>query len=239
MRAGRPGRVDRCSVDVQATEIDPGSLIPFDQSAFSADSRSELVGGKRWPHCPTSERGYRVRSCPGGATAVIARTRAELREIDRAPRYSNVDDLIGADLLEYSHPLYFGSRVQLRARSQLYDSERDFLLTIGCRMDFAITVSIEPVLPRRHNSSLSMSTRLKSEAGRIGRPWHVCDAKVFIRSLLEKLSKRRTDFYPEWVNQCSYGRQSTGRAAEYRAQKGTRIPMFSLKRCAKSFQRMT
>jgi acetolactate synthase-1/2/3 large subunit len=137
MRSGRPGPVwIDVPLDVQATEIDPES-----QEAYVPPS----IGPASDLHAAALQVALRLGNARRPVMLVgngvhCAGAEASLRSLVERLRIPTQTTWIGADLLEYDHPLYFGRPGTVAGRGANFTIQNaDLVLAIGCRMDFSIT----------------------------------------------------------------------------------------------------
>lgn len=224
MKDGRPGPVwIDIPLDVQATEIDPNDLISFDPAELSSNKSCEVVGGETLAELVRLLRQARRPVLLVGNGVHCARAERELRELIERLNMPTLTTWIAADLLEYSHPLHFGRPGTVAPRGANFTIQNaDFLLAIGCRMDFAITGFNRAQFCR--GATIAVVDVDAAEIEKLGELPDIAivsDAKAFIESLLEQLSKDNRISYPEWVNQCSAWKERYPVVLpEYRAQKG-------------------
>lgn len=202
MLNGRPGPVwIDVPLDVQATEIDPvdqeGFLIPdkIERTACAhvASKVAEMLAHASRPvlivgngvHC-------------AGATS-------ELRQLIERLRIPTQTTWIGADLLEYEHPMYFGRPGTVAGRGANFTIQNaDLVIAIGCRLDFSITGYDRKQFARA--ASVVVVDIDQAEISKLGDLPDLAihaDAGEFIRELLDALD-RFSDFdYADWISRCT------------------------------------
>ena len=224
MQEGRPGPVwIDIPLDVQATDIDPDDLISFDPAELSPTRMSDLANGEILTKLVHLLRQARRPVLLVGNGVHCARAERELRELIDRLNIPTLTTWIAADLLEYSHPLCFGRPGTAAPRGANFTIQNaDFLLAIGCRMDFAITGFNRAQFCR--GATIAVVDIDPAELKKLGDLPDLAivgDAKVFIKSLLEKLGNDDDLAYPEWVKQCTEWKEKYPVVLpEYRAQKG-------------------
>jgi acetolactate synthase I/II/III large subunit len=135
-RTGRPGPVwINVPLDIQAREIDPEKLRPFDRPApaATADAPLKAAATRALDLLAQSTRpvilaGYGVK---------LARAEELLLEVLERLGVPVLLTWKGADLLPEEHPLFFGRPGTLALRgANFIQQNSDFILTIGARLDF-------------------------------------------------------------------------------------------------------
>jgi acetolactate synthase-1/2/3 large subunit len=202
-RTGRPGPVwINVPLDVQAREIDPDKLKPFDRPASaaapdavlkSAATRAlELLAQSRRP---VVMAGYGVK---------LARAEELLQKVLERLGVPVLLTWKGADLLAEEHPLFFGRPGTLALRgANFVQQNSDFIMTIGARLDFGqigyasetfaraakkVIVDIDPLELKKFRFAVDLPV--------------LADAGDFLREL-----KRQTEGYvrpdcSEWFERC-------------------------------------
>ena len=224
MKHGRPGPVwIDIPLDVQATEIDPTNLASLDPVEVSlagtertVDRRmlSELVQLLRRAQRPVLLVGNGVH-CAGADK--------ELRQLIERLNVPTLTTWIAADLLEYSHPLYFGRPGTAAPRGPNFTVQNaDFLLAIGTRLDFSITGFNRTQFARE--ATIAVVDVDEAEIGKLGDLVDlafVADAKLFVSALLRELESEGPSSYPAWVDQCSVWKEKYPVVLpQYREQQG-------------------
>jgi acetolactate synthase-1/2/3 large subunit len=219
MLEGRRGPVwIEVPLDVQASEVDPEALPPFeppsakmaplDRSRLSA-LLSLFESAKR----PVLLVGNGIHAC--GAEA---RLRAMIERLN-APVLTT---WIAADLLEHEHPLHFGRPGTAAPRGANFTIQNaDLLLAIGTRLDYSITGFNRAQFAR--GAIIAVVDIDRAEIAKLGDlvdlPFE-CDARIFIDALLQHLGARRFS-YADWVAQCTVWKERYPIVLpEFRAQTG-------------------
>ncbi len=224
MRHGRPGPVwIEIPLDVQATQIDPGSLAEFDPAELAADEQFDQVDTNTLAGLVQLIKCAKRPVLLVGNGVHCARAESKLRQLIERLNIPTLTTWIAADLLEYSHPLFFGRPGTAAPRGANFTIQNaDFLLAIGTRMDFAITGFDRTQFAR--GAKIAVVDIDAAEIEKLGDLPDfpiVCDAKVFIKSLLKQLGPEDKFAYREWIAQCSVWKQKYPVVLpEYRAQKG-------------------
>ena len=199
MNSGRKGPVWLdIPLDVQATEIDPDQLQGYDSQDTSLSVANlpldglvrDLLSAER----PVLILGNGVHGA--GADGLVQ----DLVEVLQIPTLTT---WIAADLLEYAHPLYFGRCGTVASRGANFTVQNaDFVLAIGCRMDFSITGFNRQQFAR--SAKITVVDIDQAELTKLGDmpdQTFLCDAKDFIQSLLRAVGGKRFS-YEGWIKRC-------------------------------------
>lgn len=207
MNHGRRGPVwIDIPLDVQATEIDADSLTGFDPATLASGTASQ-------PHAPDSAglselvrliRSARRPALIAGNGIHCAAAEHEFRELVEHLRIPTLTTWIAADLLENEHPLSFGRPGTVAPRGANFTVQNaDLVLAIGSRMDYSITGFDRTQFAR--GAQIVMVDIDTTEIRKLGTHVDlsfVCDAKVFIRQLLEAIGTEPLPSRDEWLAQC-------------------------------------
>jgi len=207
MRSGRPGPVwIDVPLDVQATEIDPETQVCYeppivpvalakeaDAALLAAVMRvAEMLAQARRPVLLAGNGVH----CAGAAQA--------LRRLVDQLQVPTQTTWIGADLLEHSHPLYFGRPGTVASRSANFTIQNaDLVLAIGCRMDYSITGYNRKQFAR--GAAVVVVDIDAAELDKLGdlpTLRVIADAGAFIAQLGEVMSCRPQPGYGEWTERC-------------------------------------
>lgn len=220
MLSGRKGPVwIDIPLDVQATEIDPAQLpgyVPDEQlrpPLPDAVALGELVGRLRSAQRPVLLVGNGVHA---------AAAQAPMRELIEHLGIATLTTWIGADLLEYDHPLYFGRCGTVASRGANFTVQNaDLVIAIGCRMDFSITGFDRSQFARGANVVVvDIDAAEITKLGDMPDQAFVCDAKDFIAGLLSIVKQHSFDYTP-WRARCSEWKERYPVVLdEYREKKG-------------------
>jgi acetolactate synthase-1/2/3 large subunit len=205
MRSGRPGPVwIDVPLDVQATEISPETQTGFDPA--SADHT-------RAPAAPAQAAVEQVAQALARAQRPVllvgngvhcAGAEEVLRQLVDQLRIPTQTTWIGADLLEHTHPLYFGRPGTVAGRGANFTIQNaDLVLAIGCRMDFSITG-----FNRKHFARAADIVVVDIDAAEIDKLGDmpdlkvVSDAKDFIIRLSQAMATRAQPHFEDWIARC-------------------------------------
>lgn len=206
MLSGRKGPVWLdVPLDVQATEIDPDQLEGFEPPA----------GDTQLPDAAALQRlAQRLKEAQRPVLLVgngvhCASAQASLRQLVEQLGIPTLTTWIGADLLEFDHPLYFGRCGTVAARGANFTVQNaDLVLAIGCRMDFSITG-----FNRAHFARAADIVVVDIDAAEIDKlgdmpdERFVCDAKAFIDGLSQATAQGGYA-YPAWIERCTAWKHS-------------------------------
>jgi len=185
MLSGRKGPVwIDVPLDVQATEIDPQQLqgyAPVDDeqpAAPDAQMLERLVQRLRQAQRPVLLVGNGVHAAGGEAA---------MRRLIEALGIPTLTTWIGADLLEYDHPLYVGRCGTVAQRGANFSVQNaDLVLAVGCRMDFSITGFNRSHFAREAEIVVvDIDPAEIAKLGDMPDERFVCDARVFMERLHE------------------------------------------------------
>ncbi len=208
MRSGRPGPVWLdIPLDVQATEIEP-----LTQEGF----RPDAIGGiTATQNAAAVEQVARLLARAQRPVLLVgngvhcAGAEAELLCLVDQLNIPTQTTWIAADLLEYSHPLYFGRPGTVAGRSANFTIQNaDLVIAIGCRMDFSITG-----FNRKHFARAADIVVVDIDAAEIVKLGDmpdlkvVSDAKTFIAQLSQVVANRPQPDYSDWIDRCTEWKQ--------------------------------
>lgn len=184
MLSGRKGPVwIDVPLDVQATEIDPAQLEAYvpqgDEQPLAPDAEAleRLVLRLRQAQRPVLLVGNGVHAAGGEAA---------MRALIETLGIPTLTTWIGADLLEYQHPLYVGRCGTVAQRGANFSVQNaDVVLAVGCRMDFSITGFNRSHFAREAEIVVvDIDPAEIAKLGEMPDERFVCDARVFLEQLL-------------------------------------------------------
>lgn len=202
MLSGRKGPVWLdVPLDVQATEIDPEQLQGYvtphhgEPAAPDAPALARLAQRLQQAQRPVLLVGNGVH----GAGA-----EASLRQLIEQLGIPTLTTWIGADLLEYDHPYYFGRCGTVAPRGANFTVQNaDLVLAIGCRMDFSITGFDRSQFAREAEIVVvDIDPAEIAKLGELPDERFVCDAGAFIESLLEQMPAEPL-VLDDWLARCT------------------------------------
>lgn len=202
MMSGRKGPVwIDIPLDVQATEIDPDQLVGYapDQDVQpalpDAGALRDLAARLQQAQRPVLLVGNGVH----GAGAQEA-----MRALIERLGIPTMTTWIGADLLEYSHPLYFGRCGTVASRGANFTVQNaDLVIAIGCRMDFSITGFDRSQFARAAEVVVvDIDPAEIAKLGDMPDQAFVCDAGDFIAGLMRNTEQKTFDYTP-WRERCT------------------------------------
>jgi acetolactate synthase-1/2/3 large subunit len=203
---GRPGPVwIDIPLDVQAIPInDPSTLRGFDPAELEphpgnvnlALEVASLIEELNQAERPLLFAGNGIR---------LARANAEFEQLRHLLNIPSVATWCAADLVPSDEPTYVGRPGAVAARGANFALQNcDFLLTIGVRLDFAITGYAPHNLAREaHKAAVDIdSAELSKLDPYIQQP--ICaDAKAFLRELLRQKDSIRMQDHSAWDARCT------------------------------------
>ena len=202
MLSGRKGPVWLdVPLDVQATEIDPeqlqGYVVPHHVEPAVPDAPALVRLAQRLQQAqrPVLLVGNGVH----GAGA-----EASLRQLIEQLGIPTLTTWIGADLLEYDHPYYFGRCGTVAPRGANFTVQNaDLVLAIGCRMDFSITGFDRSQFAREADIVVvDIDPAEIAKLGELPDERFVCDAGAFIESLLAQMPAEPLAL-DDWLARCT------------------------------------
>ena len=204
-KAGRPGPVWLdIPLDVQASQVDPGSLRRYDESAEGASASPaqplaeqiertiELLNAAKRPVLLV---GNGVRLAGAGAALLQA---IDVLDIPVLTTW------MGADLLWEDHPRFFGKPGTVASRGANFALQNaDLLVSIGARLDFAVTGYDQSQCARAARKVIVDIDPAEINKLRMRVDVPVCaDALAFIQGLLQQREAiTRTD-RSVWLGHC-------------------------------------
>lgn len=203
---GRPGPVwIDIPLDVQASPIeDPSQLRRFDpgelrEASCGTSLRNEvsrLIQKLNQAQRPLLFAGNGVR---------LARAEKEFEQVRELLAIPTVATWCAADLVPSDHPLYVGRPGSVAARGANFALQNsDFLLTIGVRLDFAITGYAPQNLARgAYKAVVDVdNAELKKLSPHLQQP--ICaDAKCFLTELLDQRDSIHISDHSSWNARCA------------------------------------
>lgn len=202
MLSGRKGPVWLdVPLDVQATEIDPEQLQGYEMphhvepTAPEASALARLAQRLQQAQRPVLLVGNGVH----GAGA-----EASLRHLIEQLGIPTLTTWIGADLLEYDHPYYFGRSGTVAPRGANFTVQNaDLVLAIGCRMDFSITGFDRSQFAREADIVVvDIDPAEIAKLGELPDERFVCDAGAFIDGLLAQMPAEPL-VLDDWLARCT------------------------------------
>lgn len=204
--SGRPGPVwIDIPIDVQAAPIDPDTLPRFEVDESSraatfgqglADQACTVIDALNRSQRPLLFAGNGIR---------LARAEREFAALVRELEIPVAATWCAADLLASDDPLYVGRPGSVAARGANFALQNcDCLLTIGVRLDFAITGFAPEKLARdAHKIAVDVdAAELAKLSPHIQTPIQA-DARAFIGAILEQRARLSATSRPEWDRRCA------------------------------------
>ncbi|WP_313209386.1 thiamine pyrophosphate-binding protein [Stutzerimonas nitrititolerans] len=220
MREGRKGPVWLdVPLDVQATEIDPDQLQGYVAHQNSGPLQPEDEAMTRLAKRLLQAR-RPVLLVGNGVHGAAAET--GLRRLVEQLGIPTLTTWIGADLLEYEHPLYFGRCGTVAPRGANFTVQNaDLVLAIGCRMDFSITGFDRSQFAREAEIVVvDIDPAEIAKLGDMPDERFVCDAGAFIDELSSRMPTERLQL-DDWLARCTEWKvRYPVVLPEYREQRG-------------------
>ena len=202
---GRPGPVWLdIPLDVQATQIDPGSLRRYDGVAEVEPARgAQPASGQIERTIELLNAAQRPVLLVGNGVRLAGAGAALLQAIDVLD-IPVLTTWMGADLLWEDHPRFFGKPGTVSSRGANFTLQNaDLLVSIGARLDFAVTGYDQAQCARAARKVIVDIDPAEIDKLRMHVDVPVCaDALTFINGLLDRreaISRRDRD---EWLRRC-------------------------------------
>jgi len=208
MRSGRPGPVwIDVPMDVQATEIDPAGQAGYDIPASQAPESIEASATTKAAAAQVAEM-LSNSSRPVllvGNGVHCSGAHQSLRQLVDQLQVPTQTTWIGADLLEHSHPLYFGRPGTVASRSANFTIQNaDLVIAIGCRMDYSITGYNRQQFARQADIVVvDIDAAEIDKLGQLPTLRVVSDAGNFIADLSNAVAGQAQPDHSEWIARCT------------------------------------
>jgi acetolactate synthase-1/2/3 large subunit len=201
---GRPGPVwIDIPLDVQAAPIDETELPGF-EAETRIDSRNLALAGQVRETIDALNRSQRPLIMIGNGVR-LARAENELREIFSRLRIPAAATWCAADIISSEDPLFVGRPGSLASRGANFALQNcDFLLSIGARLDFAITGYAPDKLARAaHRVMVDIdAAEIEKLAPYIHTPI-AADAGDFLREVLRQIDTVQPKDRRCWKERCT------------------------------------
>jgi acetolactate synthase-1/2/3 large subunit len=204
-RTGRPGPVwIDIPLDVQAAPIDEVSLRAFDPAEVPVTWDAQALPAKVLETIEAFNRSSRPLLFVGNGIR-LARAEQDLLELLHVLDIPGVATWCAADILSSEDPRFVGRPGSLASRGSNFALQNcDFLLSIGARLDFAITGYAPDKLARAaHRVVVDIDA---AEIGKLAPYVHtpvVADAGAFIREMLRQRGSLAARNRDPWKARCA------------------------------------
>ena len=204
-RFGRPGPVwIDIPLDVQATPIDVATLAGFDPAELPPAFDASVLPTKVAETIAALNRAERPLIFLGNGVR-LARAEEEFRQLFAHLGIPIVATWCAADIVSSEDPLFVGRPGSLAARGANFALQNcDFLLSIGARLDFAITGYAPDKFARgAHKVMVDIDA---AEIGKLGGWIHsgICaDAGAFLREFLGQIGAVEAKPRSAWIERCT------------------------------------
>ncbi len=202
---GRPGPVwIDIPLDVQAAPIDENALAGFDAAEVPAGYEAATLKEQVSETIAAFNRAERPLIMIGNGVR-LARAEDELRQLFAQLQIPVAATWCAADIISSEDPLFVGRPGSLASRGANFALQNcDFLLSIGARLDFAITGYAPEKLARAaHRVMVDIdAAEIEKLAPYIHTP--ICaDAGAFLREMLRQGETLRASGRAEWKERCA------------------------------------
>ena len=204
-RNGRPGPVwIDIPLDVQAAPIDETSLISFEAAEMQPVFDATLLPAKVRETIEALNRAERPLILVGNGVR-LARAEEDFRRLFERLRIPVEATWCAADIISTEDPLFVGRPGSLAARGANFALQNcDFLLSVGARLDFAITGYAPDKFARAaHKVMVDIDP---AEIGKLAPHIHteVCaDAGAFLREMLRQADSVQARDRHCWEQRCA------------------------------------
>jgi acetolactate synthase-1/2/3 large subunit len=205
---GRPGPVwIDIPLDVQATPIDENNLRSFDPSEYANDA--SITGTSNVPaEVQRAIAAFNACERPmlfAGNGIRLSRAEQEFEELRKLLGVPTVATWCAADMVPSDDPTFVGRPGTVATRGANFALQNcDFLLSLGVRLDMAITGYAPQNLAREaHKVVVDIDT---AELGKLHPHMQqpVCaDAKAFLVELLKHKDKLKPRDFKPWLDRCA------------------------------------
>jgi acetolactate synthase I/II/III large subunit len=203
--SGRPGPVwIDIPLDVQASPIEPKSLRGFDPAELTATSRNPDLAARVESILKTLNRSKRPLIFAGNGIR-LARAEREFSEFIQKLKVPVVATWCAADLISSDDPLFVGRPGSVASRGANFALQNcDFLVTIGVRLDFAITGFAPNKLAREaHKVMVDIdAAELAKLSPHIETPLQA-DAREFLSEVLAQSARLEQADRDAWNARCA------------------------------------
>jgi len=203
--SSRPGPVWLdIPLDVQAADIEPSSLRGYEASVRpEAEADGERLARQVAETIELLNAAERPVLLVGNGVRLAGAQDALLKAVDRM-RIPVLTTWMGADLLWEDHPLFFGKPGTVASRGANFTLQNaDLLLSIGARLDFAVTGYAQEQCARAARKIVVDVDAAEIRKLRLHVDVPVCaDALAFITELLAGGSTLRTKDRGDWMARC-------------------------------------
>jgi acetolactate synthase-1/2/3 large subunit len=204
-RSGRPGPVwIDIPLDVQASPIDVDTLAGFNPAELAVSLLDPALGTQVEGILDALNRSRRPLLFAGNGIR-LARAEREFEKLIEVLNVPVVATWCAADLISSDNPLFVGRPGSVASRGANFALQNcDFLLTIGVRLDFAITGFAPDKLARDAYKVMVDVDRaeLAKLSPYIQMPVRA-DAGVFLRELLQRRDRVRPADRRDWDDRCA------------------------------------
>jgi acetolactate synthase-1/2/3 large subunit len=204
-KSGRPGPVwIDIPLDIQASQINPVSLDGFDKSTLSNEASDSVnLVDKIAQTIDLLNQSERPVLLVGNGVRIAGAHDICLQMIDLL-QIPVLTTWTGKDILGDAHPLYFGSPGIIAPRGPNFTLQNaDMLITIGARLDFAITGFDKSLFARAAKKVIVDIDETELRKFQILIDIPICsDAMSFIDEVLHQSSSIRKNNRSSWFKRC-------------------------------------
>lgn len=203
-RVGRPGPVWLdIPLDVQAAQVDPGSLRRFEPHATDTEGSGPILLRQVERTIELLNAAQRPVLLVGNGVRLAGANAALLRAVE-VLGIPVLTTWMGADLLWETHPFFFGKPGTVASRGANFTLQNaDLLVSIGARLDFAVTGYDQSQCARAAKKIVVDidQTEIRKLRMNVDIPVHG-DALAFIDALLERRGAIAQVDRSDWLGRC-------------------------------------
>ena len=198
---GRPGPVWLdVPLDIQASDVIPEELEGFDSDSLpqydaNDEDITKVINAFNSSEKPVLVLGHGIR---------LGHAVSEARELYNALNIPVLTSWNGVDLIEESHPVYFGRPGAVGQRAaNLIQQGADMVITIGTRLNLLSTgYNYESFLANGTHIMVDIDPNEMNKKNVHPQIKINCNAGSFIRKLLKRINEINLSRREDWINHC-------------------------------------
>jgi len=198
---GRPGPVWLdVPLDIQASDVIPEELEGFDSDSLpqydaNDEDITKVINAFNGSEKPVLVLGHGIR---------LGHAVSEARELYNALNIPVLTSWNGVDLIEESHPMYFGRPGAVGQRAaNLIQQGADMVITIGTRLNLLSTgYNYESFLANGTHIMVDIDPNEMNKKNVHPQIKINCNAGSFIRKLLKRINEINFSRREDWINHC-------------------------------------
>ena len=203
---GRPGPVwIDVPLDIQASNVEPESLASFDATDLpdyeaKDEDITKVITAINKSEKPVLVLGHGIR---------LGHAVDQARDLYNILGFPTLTSWNGVDLIEDSHPMYFGRPGAVGQRAaNLIQQGADMVLTIGTRLNLLSTgYNFDSFLENGIHIMVDIDENEMNKKSVHPKIKVVCDAKSFIEKLLARIDEIKPVSREKWIAHCNQLRE--------------------------------